>query len=234
MAQALPGPSGVSFDKGALFTVAGYTGASTLSGFPVLVRIAENSPSGFSYDDLQSKSTGADIAFVGMDGTGLPFEIDTWNPSGTSLIWVRLPSMTNGTEFVMCWGGATSGKIVCDESPFSGYVGVWHMSEASGTVADSSGHSLDAVPTGGGAATLSVAVSGPVGNGRQCSNSTSTRSYLKAPSYNSQSVGDTFAISGWFNVSSSQSAQDARLVSRKENWENNNGPTKRCMRFMHT
>ncbi len=72
-AQALPGPTSATFDKGALFTVAGYTGASTLSGFPVLVRIAENSPSGFSYDDRQSKSTGADIAFVGMDGTGLPF-----------------------------------------------------------------------------------------------------------------------------------------------------------------
>ena len=39
-AQALPGPTSATFDKGALFTVAGYTGASTLSGFPVLVRIA--------------------------------------------------------------------------------------------------------------------------------------------------------------------------------------------------
>ena len=219
----LPGPTGASFAKGAKFTVSGYTGASALSGFPVLVRIAENSPVGFSYNDLQSKTTGDDIAFVDMAGNGLPFEIDTWNTNGTSLIWVRLPSMTNGTQFVMCWGGATSGKIVCNESPFSGYVGVWHMSEASGTVADSSGHSLDAVPTGGGAATLSVAVSGPVGNGRQCSNSTSTRSYLKVPSYDSQNVGNTFAVSGWFNVSSSQSAQDARLVSRKENWEDNNG-----------
>ena len=223
IARALPAPTSATFDKGALFTVAGYTGASTLSGFPVLVCIAKNSPSGFSYDDLQSKSTGADIAFVGMDGTGLPFEIDSWDPSGTSLIWVRLPSMRNGTQFVMCWGSTSSGKDVCNESPFSGYVGVWHMSEASGTVADSSGHSLAAVPTGSGAATLSIAVSGPVGNGRQCSNSTSTRSYLKVPSYNSQSVGDTFAISGWFNVGSSQSAQDARLVSRKENWEDNNG-----------
>lgn len=51
-ARALPGPTGFTFAKGAMFTVAGYTGASTLSGFPVLVRIAENSPSGFSYDDL--------------------------------------------------------------------------------------------------------------------------------------------------------------------------------------
>ena len=77
---ALPTPTGFAFAKGAKFTVAGYTGASTLSGFPVLVRIAKNSPSGFSYDALQSKSTGADIAFVGMDGAGLPFEMtgSTW------------------------------------------------------------------------------------------------------------------------------------------------------------
>ena len=223
MAQALPGPTGVSFDKGALFTVAGYTGSETLSGLPVLVRIAENSPQGFSYDDLQSKSTGADIAFVDMSGNGLPFEIDTWNPSGTSLIWVRLSTMTNGTQFVMCWGSDSSGKTVCGESPFADYVGVWHMSEASGTVADSSGHSLNAVPTGDGASTLSVAVSGPIGNGRQCSNSTSVRSYLTVPSYNLQNVGNTFAVSGWFNVGSAQSAQDARLVSRKNNWEDTNG-----------
>ena len=84
MAQALPGPTGFTFDKGALFTVAGYTGASTLSGFPVLVRIAENSPSGFHYSEMQHANAtdkdDIDIAFVGMDGTGLPFEMtgSTW------------------------------------------------------------------------------------------------------------------------------------------------------------
>ena len=162
-AQALPGPTGVSFDKGALFTVAGYTGASTLSGFPVLVRIAENSPSGFSYDDLQSKSTGADIAFVGMDGGGLPFEIDTWDPTGTSLIWVRLPSMRNGTQFVMCWGSETSGKTVCPDNPWVGYTGVWHMGETGTpsdsnpvTIHDSTANGLDGSTPVGGAASGSM------------------------------------------------------------------------------
>ena len=220
---ALPGPTSASFAKGVKFTVAGYTGSSTLSGFPVLVRIAENSPYGFSYDDLHSKSDGDDIAFVDMDGGGLSYEIDTWNTNGTSLVWVCLPSMTNGTEFVMCWGSDKSGKTVCFDSPFAGYVGVWHMSEPSGTVVDSSGHSLDAEPTGAGAETLSIAVSGPVGNGRQCSNSTSIRSYLKVPSYNSQNVGNTFAVSGWFNVGSGQSAKDARLFSRKTYYTEANG-----------
>ena len=149
-ALALPGPIGFTFDKGAMFTVAGYTGASTLSGFPVLVRIAANSPSGFSYDDLQSKSTGDDIAFVGMDGTGLPFEIDTWDPSGTSLIWVRLPSMQNGTQFVMCWGSNSSGKDVCNDNPWSDYAGVWHMGETGDgvvTIEDSTANGLDAETT---------------------------------------------------------------------------------------
>lgn len=59
-ALALPAPVGASYAKGAPFTVAGYTNANgtarseTLSGFPVLVRISEDSPSGFSYSDLLS------------------------------------------------------------------------------------------------------------------------------------------------------------------------------------
>ena len=219
----LPRPTAAAFDKGATITVSGYTGSAPLSDFPVLVRISAGSPAGFAYSDLHSSSDGADLAFIDLDGHGLPFEIDTWDPNGTSLVWVKLPTMGQGTQFVMCWGSASSGKTVCADSPFADYVGVWHMSEASGTVADSSGHSLDAEPTGAGAATLSVAVSGPVGNGRQCSNSTSVRSYLKVPSYDSRNVGNTFAVSGWFNVGSGQSEKDARLFARKTYYTEANG-----------
>ena len=226
-AAALPRPSGVAFDKGAPFAVNGYAGSTPLSGFPVLVRIAANSPVGFYYTDLHSQSDGADIAFVDRDGNGLPFEIDTWNPSGTSLIWVKLPTMTNGTQFVMCWGSAASGKTVCADSPFAGYVGVWHMSEASGTVADSSGNGFAATPSGVAATNVSVAVAGVVGNGRQCSTDlgASNLSYLSVPSYDSKSVGDTFAVSGWVSIGSGQAGNDndARLFSRKENYQNAHG-----------
>ncbi|MBO6121668.1 MAG: hypothetical protein J6Q49_07395 [Kiritimatiellae bacterium] len=167
-AQALPGPTSATFAKGVMFTVAGYTnenGAARaeLQNFPVLVRIAANSPSGFSYGDLQSKSTGDDIAFVGMDGGGLPFEIDTWDPNGTSLVWVRLPSMTNGTEFVMCWGSTSSGKAVCNANPWSDYTGVWHMGETGTpsssspvTIHDSTANGLDGSTPAGKAASGSV------------------------------------------------------------------------------
>ena len=141
-AWALPRPTSATFAKGAKFTVEGYAADKpALTGFPVLVRIAKNSPLGFSYNDLMSKTTGADIAFVDMNGNGLPFEIDTWNTNGTSLVWVSLPTMTNGTQFVMCWGSATSGKTVCGDNPFAGYYGVWHMNEANAK--DSSANHLD-------------------------------------------------------------------------------------------
>ena len=165
-AFALPGPTSASFAKGAKFTVAGYAAERpALTGFPVLVRIAENSPSGFSYDDLQAKATGDDIAFVDMDGTGLPFEIDTWNPNGTSLIWVRLPSMQSGTEFVMCWGSTSSGKAVCNSKPWADYTGVWHMNEETAgvtTIHDSTDNALH----GTSVATSSSKTDGKVGRAR--------------------------------------------------------------------
>ena len=104
--------------------------------FPVLVRIGDNLPRGFSYADLHSPSNGSDIAFVDMDGSGLPYEIDTWNTNDTSLIWVRLSTMTNGTRFVMCWGSDSSGRAVCPDKPWADYTGVWHMGET-GTPSDS-------------------------------------------------------------------------------------------------
>jgi len=222
----LPGPSSAVFAKGVKLSVAGYTNAngtarSALANFPVLVRVSEAGIDGFDYDDVVSRLTGADVAFVGMDGMPLPFEIDEWHADGTSLVWVTLPVLTNGAEFVMCWGSATSGKTVCADNPWIGYAGVWHMAEASGNVADSAGHSLDAVPTGADAATLSVAVSGAIGNGRQCSDSASHRSYLAVPTYNSLGVGDTFAVSGWLNVP--VASGDARVFSRKVYYTNAGG-----------
>ena len=174
-AAALPGPTGFTFDKGALFTVAGYTGSEALSGFPVLVRIAENSPQGFSYDDLQSKFTGDDIAFVDMTGAGIPFEIDTWNTNGTSLVWVRLPSMTNGTQFVMCWGSASSGKIVCPDNPWSDYAGVWHMGDPGDgvtNVLDSTANHLDGTTV---ASSKSVPA-GKIGGARFITSNTNNKS----------------------------------------------------------
>ncbi len=212
------------FSKVIFFTVNGYdVSRPTLDNFPVLVRISETGLSGFLYSDMRDMAGGSDIGFVDENGDGLAFDIDTWDPTGESLVWVKLPLMKNGTKFAMVYNSFRNGKTLNSGNAFEDYVGVWHMSEENGTVPDATINGLDAVPSGTGAPTMSIAVTGRVGNARQCSTSTTTRSYLSVPSYDALSVGATFAVSGWFNVSNDQSAQDARLLSRKTNFDNANG-----------
>ena len=190
---ALPQPAGFEFSAGAKFTVAGYAGSAPLSGFPVLVRISDGSPSGFFYDDLQSKSTGADIAFVDMSGNGLPFEIDTWNPSGESLIWVKLPTMQNGTAFVMCWGSETSGKTVCGTNPFAAYKGVWHMNASSPPDASGSGNA----GTAAGGATVAT---GRIGSALSLP---TTSDYVTCGQHQSNAeLKDGFTVEAWVNAAS--------------------------------
>lgn len=212
------------FSKVIFFTVNGYDASRPiLENFPVLVRISETGLFGFLYSDMRDEEGGSDIGFVDENGNGLAFDIDTWDPTGESLVWVKLPLMKNGTKFAMVYNSFRNGKTLNSGNAFEDYVGVWHMTEENGTVPDATVNGLDAVPSGTGAPTMSIAVTGQVGNARQCSTSTATRSYLSVSSYDSLSVGDTFAVSGWFNVSNDQSAQDARLLSRKTNFDNANG-----------
>ena len=162
------------------FTVAGYTGTTELANFPVLVKVAERDAtagtgiSGFSYSDLASPSTGGDLWFS-ADAAGaqvIPHDIDEWHADGTSLVWVGLPRMANGTSFYMHYGDAAPPP--CAPSNVwlnAGYIGVWHMNEASGNVADATGHGLTAIPKGTRAATDSIGTNGVIGVCRQNSRS---------------------------------------------------------------
>lgn len=119
--------------------VAGYTGAETLTNFPVLVRLAEYNEStgegiqGFLYSDL-TNNKGADIAFFDELGNHLASEIQTndWTTSGTSLVWVSLPRMQQGTKFYLCYNTTESGVFVTNQNPWTDYVAVWHMDEQGG------------------------------------------------------------------------------------------------------
>ncbi len=136
------------FAKKIHFTVSGYTGASTLENFPVLVRLATNSPDGFSYNDCAAD--GSDIRFADIEGNLIPHEIDTWDTNGTSLVWVSVPSLfgtVSGktTEFRAYYApdSASSLPAVSSSAVWSaaGYYGVWHMNAAN--VTDSSANHLD-------------------------------------------------------------------------------------------
>jgi len=109
-------------------TVSGYDGESTLTNFPVLVKLADNAPTGFAYADCASD--GSDLRFADADGNLIPHEIDTWNTAGESLVWVGIPVLTNNASFTMYYGADSPGAAsTVNLWSLAGYAGVWHMTD---------------------------------------------------------------------------------------------------------
>lgn len=171
-----------------------------LTEFPALVRLS-TAIDGFSYSDFQQQD-GADLAFLDSRGNVLAHEIDTWNEQGESLVWVKIPAFSRSTRIYVVYGNAGYSSSVSPTNTWSDFTGVWHMKEASGTVADATGHGLTATPSGT-RAEYNVGISGGViGMARQNGGNGGfdDKAYLSIPNYDSYNLGDTFTASGFFRV----------------------------------
>ena len=89
---------------------------------PIAVKLAPNSPVGFSYADC----TPDHMAFIGADGEELPFEVATWNTSGESVIWVR--PLTTDDTITLTYGAEVTPTKAATEV-WAEYSGVWHFDQ---------------------------------------------------------------------------------------------------------
>ncbi|MBQ6136486.1 MAG: DUF2341 domain-containing protein, partial [Kiritimatiellae bacterium] len=80
------------FAKKMTVTFSGAQSGTTLTDFPVLVKLS-TAISGFSYADF-ARPNGGDLRFADANGNLLPHEIDTWNSNGVSTVWVKVPHLT--------------------------------------------------------------------------------------------------------------------------------------------
>jgi autotransporter-associated beta strand protein len=117
----------------------GYNRSEALTNFPALVTL-ESGVNGFSYDQFLSGANG-DLRFTdGSMTRELPYEIESWNPSGQSRVWVQVPALTNNATIWMLWrrAGLTAPTYTITGATWSeGYVTVAHLSESNGTVGNS-------------------------------------------------------------------------------------------------
>mgnify|MGYP003319872805 CR=1 FL=1 len=119
-----------------------YTGGD-VTDFPVLVKITTTTPTGF-YSDV--KNAGADLKFTDANGNGdYPYEIDTWNVSGDSYIWVKLPKLSTGMTFRMYYGDEEqTAQTTKPTDVWTGYDLVCHVSgNANDSATPSRGGSLN-------------------------------------------------------------------------------------------
>lgn len=103
--------------------------STALANFPVLVRLAENAPTGFHYADCHTASC---IWFTDENDDAISCDVDTWDTTGESLVWISVPSLSNTSTITMHWdaAGAPAGRPAASQVwSLANYVGVWHMNE---------------------------------------------------------------------------------------------------------
>ena len=181
----------------------GYLLATALSDFPVLVRLAEGHPAGFSYADCATG--GVDLLVTDEKDNPLDLEIETWDPSGESLVWVRVPKLTVDSRVRLYWGlrdDAPAPEPSDSTGVWRGYTGVWHLDEPEGTAVDKTGHGLDGVPSGEAASQMVVTNDAVLGGARVNVDSSVSgkRSYLLVPSYSEYALGARFTVSGFVKL----------------------------------
>lgn len=112
---------------------------TNLTDYPVLVVLTPertNNYAGFA-------PGGADLRFSDATGhTALSYEIERFDPTGNSYIWVKVPAVAGATttNIQAHWGRPTATSESNGQAVFSnGFVGVWHLSETGGLHNDSAG-----------------------------------------------------------------------------------------------
>lgn len=122
-------------------------GTEDLTLFPVLVKLDST-----RIDYGKTQNSGQDIRFIDSDLTVLSHEIELWNESGESWVWVKVPQIDGGSDqdFIWMYYGnqyASDGQNQADVWD-TAYLGVWHLSESAGPVADSTAVGNDGTNNG--------------------------------------------------------------------------------------
>lgn len=193
--------------------------AGVLTNFPVLVRLGAHVP-GFDYNSFLT-ADGSDLRFRLPGATnGLSHEIDRWNETGESLVWVKVPVFSNGVELIAAWGDAATTNALSEEEAAAtwseGYAGVWHVRGTN--LADATGRGHDAF-TNSAVAAAGIVADGLGFNGID--------QQARAPFHADFNLASNFEVQCWFRVpaASKPSAGNYRTLTSKEataNFNNRN------------
>lgn len=201
-------------------TASGYSDSVELSDFPALVRLSP-AIGGFSYADF-SLPNGGDLRFTDAEGNLLASEVDTWDESGESLVWVKVPTLAANTKIIAYYGNPTPDAMASVDL-WDGYLGVWHFNEiAEGVTADSTANGLDmrANSPSFSVAEANGQFGGSLVNAKDPNCKTGG---FKTADYRGLFEADAFTVSAWFNRNGAAMNGYERFFSSKVSWDDPNG-----------
>ena len=188
----------------------GYAGATTLTDFPVLVKFSAEL-NNFKYSDCKV-ANGGDLRFSLPDGTLLQSEVDTWDPNGTSLVWVKVPQFNRQAKIIAHYGCATPVAVTPSSVWSADYVGVWHLNESGVPMAESSGVSTPFSTEGGSG--IVYAATGAIGGAVDFSGGTGF-ARLSADDDDDLDGFKDFTFEAWTKQESEPPATYAYIIAKR-------------------
>jgi hypothetical protein len=173
-----------------------FSGRGTLSDFPALVKLTTTSTNG--YNGFLDPTNGYDLRFwdgAAFSGNELDYEIEDFDSSGNSLLWVRMPQLTHNSSIHATWGDAaynsqesytTNGNVWSSE-----FKGVWHLGEADSMAEDATSNAHDADGTNG----TPISSTGQIGLGTDFNDG--TNDLISVPASSDFDIGTNFTVSAW-------------------------------------
>ena len=167
-----------------------YDGSETLTNFPLAVTFPSSS---------KLSGPASSLRILDASGQSLPVEVETWNPSGTSVVWVRIPRLSGNASLVATWrNGQNDDGIAWPRSHVwdGDYRRVYHFGDV---LADSSAAGDDLVTVGS-----AVAGEGRVGGGVSFAASGAALAGGEPRAFNDFSGGFTFSLWARLDAGGSQ------------------------------
>ena len=212
---------GANYNKTMTVTAPGIPSGVTLTDFPLLVRLSTDI-SGFSYADFQG-TDGSDLHFELADGTALNYDIDTWNETGVSLVWVKVPSLTADTQIIAKWGAADP-DANDPTAVWANYIGVWHFNSTSNSASSTGSYPASPISDSGSIFGVSADESAHLGSSFKNTNTGSKSRFKLGTKANNPltalSTYPQFALSMWVKPTDTDSPS-YRLFSTKNAYGDN-------------
>lgn len=125
-----------------------------LTDFPVMIKLDST-----RIDYAQVQSAGQDLRFTNDAGTLLSYEIEKWDAAGTSVVWVKVPTLATyptKSSIWMYYGNGAASDAQSSAAWDANHRGVWHLS---GNGNDATSNANNGTVTG------AVSATSQVGNG---------------------------------------------------------------------
>ncbi len=160
-----------------------------LTNFPVLIKLDST-----KVDYSKMKPDGSDLRFTDSTNTLLSYEIESFNPSGTSYVWVKVPKISagSGTDYIYLYYGNPNAAAAQNKADVwsNNYKAVWHLNA---DISDSTVNAKNGTNVGG------TFILGQIANSLGL-NGTSGHAVVTASADIGFSKTQSYTLSSWVNI----------------------------------